>query len=274
MKYVLFFLILLLRFTFAQEYYPTVIGNEWFFDSSSTAFNTKVIADSTFPNGKKYAVLNSDDFAYGQYVRTDSQYVYYYHSSQQKDIPFFKLNGSIGDTTEAEYRQIIITGIDTITLFNEVTRVIQYRISDLTIRDISLSDKFGLISASLYSDPPPPWPDFVYKAVGCKINGTAYGFVLSVNPIESVPSEITLYQNYPNPFNPFTDIRYTVPENSDVVLKVYNTLGREIATLVNQKQSSGIHSVRFDATNVSSGMYYYRLITQRYADTKKMIVLK
>jgi len=97
---------------------------------------------------------------------------------------------------------------------------------------------------------------------------------------ESLPREFSLDYNYPNPFNPTTTIRYQLPERSTVSLKVYNTLGQEVLTLVNEVQSAGAHSVIFDAKNnknsysLASGVYFYRLQAGDFMQTRKMILLK
>ena len=97
----------------------------------------------------------------------------------------------------------------------------------------------------------------------------------SVNDRHSqLPDQYALYQNFPNPFNPETVIRYQVPVNSRVTLKVYDVLGREIATLVDGEQSAGMHSVTFNAAGISSGTYFYRFQAGEYIETKKIIVLK
>lgn len=96
------------------------------------------------------------------------------------------------------------------------------------------------------------------------------------------PSTFSLEQNYPNPFNPSTTIRYAIPEASFVVIKIYDLLGKEVATLVNEEQSIGSYEVEFDAAGLSSGMYFYKLQTdnpsknsgQGFIETKKMILTK
>jgi len=89
-----------------------------------------------------------------------------------------------------------------------------------------------------------------------------------------VPSEYRLAQNYPNPFNPGTVIEYSIPKSSFVTLKVYDVLGREIATLVNGEQTAGSYTTQFDATNLANGTYLYKLQAGSYTETKKMVVLK
>lgn len=83
-----------------------------------------------------------------------------------------------------------------------------------------------------------------------------------------------MIQNYPNPFNPATTIKYSIPELSFVILKVYDVLGNEIAILVNEEKSMGIYVVEFDATNYNSGVYFYRLQTSNFTQTKKMSLMK
>ena len=95
------------------------------------------------------------------------------------------------------------------------------------------------------------------------------------------PTEFYLEQNYPNPFNPTTIIKYSIPvvdENfsstTNVTLKIYDILGKEIATLVNEEKLSGNYSIEFNAKNLTSGIYYCRIISNNYSSTKKMILLK
>lgn len=86
--------------------------------------------------------------------------------------------------------------------------------------------------------------------------------------------EFVLQQNYPNPFNPATIINYSTRENAFISLKIYDTLGREIRTLVNEYKPSGNYSIQFNADNISSGIYYYILTAGGYKETKKMILIK
>ncbi|MDH3269462.1 MAG: T9SS type A sorting domain-containing protein [Ignavibacteria bacterium] len=91
---------------------------------------------------------------------------------------------------------------------------------------------------------------------------------------EVIPSEFALYQNYPNPFNPSTTIKYQLPQSGKVTLKVYDILGEEIRTLVNEGKAAGNYEVNFDASVLKSGVYFYSLQTESFRDTKKMILIK
>lgn len=89
-----------------------------------------------------------------------------------------------------------------------------------------------------------------------------------------IPVEYSLKQNYPNPFNPVTVISYRLAVSNFVTIKVYNSAGNEISTIVNEKQNAGSYKINFDAGNFPSGIYYYRLSTENFADTKKMVLVK
>ncbi|REL38121.1 T9SS C-terminal target domain-containing protein [Rhodohalobacter sp. SW132] len=88
------------------------------------------------------------------------------------------------------------------------------------------------------------------------------------------PMQFRLYDNYPNPFNPTTQIRYDIARTSDVSVRVYDVLGRQVQTLVNTQQSPGTYTLTFDASNLSSGVYFYRIQTDSFVDVKQMMLVK
>ncbi len=90
----------------------------------------------------------------------------------------------------------------------------------------------------------------------------------------SAPKEFKLEQNFPNPFNPATTIQYQLPADAKVTLKIYDVLGSEVTTLVNEEQEAGYKEVKFNASNLASGMYIYRLQAGKYLSMKKMMVVK
>jgi hypothetical protein len=108
-----------------------------------------------------------------------------------------------------------------------------------------------------------------------KVNGVEYGGLFSVDDeISHVLSEFILYQNYPNPFNPITKISWQSPVGGWQTLKVYDILGREISTLVNENRPAGNYVIEFNISNLPSGVYFYKLQTGDFVETKKMLLLK
>jgi hypothetical protein len=95
-----------------------------------------------------------------------------------------------------------------------------------------------------------------------------------IAPAEPVPQKFSLSPNYPNPFNPSTTIDFTLPKAAQVQLKVYNLLGQEVATLVNGTVAPGSHSVKFNGTNLASGVYLYKIVAGDFVSTRKMLLLK
>ena len=92
--------------------------------------------------------------------------------------------------------------------------------------------------------------------------------------VTSLPEQYLLHTNYPNPFNPTTTIRYGLPQVSEVLLMVYDLLGREVARLVNGAMEAGYHEVQWDGRECASGIYIARLMTPEYSKSIKMVLLK
>lgn len=102
----------------------------------------------------------------------------------------------------------------------------------------------------------------------------AYSGIVSVEDELEIPKDFELSQNYPNPFNPATSIEYTVPSSEYVSLKVYDVLGNEITTLVNEQKNGGTYKVNFNANNLANGLYIYKIQAGSFTQVKKMILLK
>jgi len=98
--------------------------------------------------------------------------------------------------------------------------------------------------------------------------------IVSVNQPSEFPRAFRLEQNYPNPFNPSTTIKYELPRSSVVTLSVYDMLGREVSVLVNEKRDAGVHEIKFDGSNLASGVYVYRVQAGDFVQAKKFVVLK
>ena len=118
-----------------------------------------------------------------------------------------------------------------------------------------------------------------YTLKGCIIDGIIYGdttgITTGISPVSTeIPSAFSLSQNYPNPFNPTTKIKFDMSRISDVKITVYDIMGREVQTLVNERLQPGSYEVTFDGSALSSGVYFYKLITEGLKETKKMLLIK
>ncbi|MEE9450093.1 MAG: T9SS type A sorting domain-containing protein, partial [Ignavibacteriaceae bacterium] len=105
-------------------------------------------------------------------------------------------------------------------------------------------------------------------------NNFGYPIVLNIDNDFVNPNDYSLSQNYPNPFNPTTIISYQIPQQGYVTLKVFDVLGKEVATLVNQEKSAGNYEVSFDAYELASGVYIYRMKVNDFIEGKKMVLVK
>jgi hypothetical protein len=114
---------------------------------------------------------------------------------------------------------------------------------------------------------------YSYRLKQVDFNGTfSYSDIVNVDVTR--PFQFELAQNYPNPFNPNTTINFSIPQSSNVTLKIFNTLGQEVATLISENMESGVHTINFDASTLNSGIYFYRLDAGQYSEVRKMTLIK
>ena len=106
-----------------------------------------------------------------------------------------------------------------------------------------------------------------------KLNYTSKTFATGTDD-EQIPDAYGLSSNYPNPFNPVTIVNYQLPEDAHVVMKLYDVVGREIRTLVNENKEAGYYRVAINASDLASGVYYYRFTTGSYVAVKKLVLTK
>jgi hypothetical protein len=123
-----------------------------------------------------------------------------------------------------------------------------------------------------FTDNPNSGTKFIYRLKQIDTDGQfEYSDIVEV---EIAPSEFVLEQNFPNPFNPTTKISYTLPERSTVSIKVFDTIGNEITELANGEKEAGVYEVEFNAESLPTGIYFYHLVSGKFSQTKKMILLK
>jgi len=163
-----------------------------------------------------------------------------------------------------------------------------------TVRWININGTHNVVADdNSFTSGPPSSSNWVYDKIFtaegnnpyyCVLHGGPGGSGMSgvitvMNPVSVfdqniVVNKFNLEQNYPNPFNPNTIIRYQTAEQSNVTITVFNSIGKKIATLLNEVKPKGTYNIEFDGSNLSSGIYYFTLQAGPFTDTKKMILLK
>ncbi len=277
--------------SFSQGYYPLHVGNRWDYGELISAghfdfmYSVRIVGDTVMPNGNTYAVRT---FPWQvDYLRQSGDTVFRY--TDQGDAILYDFSLENGDTVSVRYEpgDTIVTTV-TIgqgTVFNIVRKQWTY-----TIRPRhSTAEGWFTISDSVgysYGFGEPGWSEYL---IGAIIGGRQYGVIndVQVHPAGG-PSDFRLYQNYPNPFNPGTTIRYFLPHRSHVTLSVFNTLGQQVARLVDGEEEAGYHEVKFDArlsggqarqtggrgSSLVSGVYFYRLETPGFVQTRKTLLVR
>ncbi len=289
----LFLIFLSFNYLIAQidttNWYPLNIGNKWEYSYGLEEvyyYSVEVIGDTIMPNGKTYQILDDDGDI--KYQRNEgNKFVYVYNSSDSTEsvlydfiskdstfwnVPYENLFWGI-QVTKREYNYYFDkytnfkyfdwvkidssnNGIDTI--WNAMIDVYPTRIAQgIGVTNYDYSNYPG--SGGL---------------VGAVINGDTLGTLTSIKDTRLKPNSYNIYQNYPNPFNPSTTIRYSLPKNDFVNLVIYNTLGQKVSTLVNEYQTSGKYSVQFNASNLPSGVYFYKIESGNFIKVNKMLLLR
>ncbi len=286
------------------NYYPLHIGDEWQYkityrppDYKEKTFylSRKVLSDTVLTNGQRYFLIEQPAFTWEEikgleriFVRVDSSngMVYQFISANQREQGIDSLFCRAGDKFSwgticwgVSDKTIFSMSKETVTLGSPTTTngndLMWMRAMDI---GIYYQSNFMSIVASTGNQ---------YDLVYAKINGVEYGQLVDVKEEKNnIPQEFSLSQNFPNPFNPSTAIKFSIPsvgaehvQPLHVTLKVYDLLGREITTLVNEEKAPGNYEVRFNAEtrrgeSIPSGVYIYRLQAGSYSKTKKMILLK
>lgn len=264
--------------------FPLKIGNKWFYKSYSCRYPMFITSISKIYIAAeiKSLVLKEDnnyyyqlDFFVSRDMTSDTASYRQYNSRfirQEQNKVFEYIQGAntklLCDFTSPSSNQI---------LFNKNVRQFfdppnydgsyNSRISDslgFTILYYTVASRYGTTYTFL---------------AGCILDGVIYGevlnnYVVAIDENNRVPNSINLYQNYPNPFNPATTIKFSIPAAQFVSLKIYDSLGREVETLINEEKGAGIYQVQFNGKNLASGIYMYRLVTGTKSITKKLTFLK
>ena len=275
--------------TISSKYFPLQVGNTWVyyvnaFPPLQNPIRVTSIERDTIINGHKY-------FLYQKYL--DSQWLRY--DSLRGNLLLYSASGScsdyesdkIVDSLSSSAGNIIFcqylstysrecTNISTQNVFNVMRPVKRFKHDGLVQENIEYAQDIGIIYLS--SGEPPPG-NYYESLRGCVINGIVYGDTTLTSVLStgnSVPEKFSLSQNYPNPFNPSTNLEFGISELGFVSLKVYDVLGNEVATLVNETKPAGTYNYQFSTVNyqLSSGIYFYRLEAGEFSEIKRMILIK
>ncbi len=153
--------------------------------------------------------------------------------------------------------------------------------STFTIRQYELFNIFSKPSYPTDTTVTGQWAVWAYGIAGDSVrSNSVYSIRLrlvkfvGVDDDAPIPNEFVVYQNYPNPFNPSTKIKFGLPEDGMVSVEVYNIVGEKVATLVNENMRKGYHEIRFDATGLQSGVYFYKVNAGKFSTVKKMLLIK
>jgi len=268
-----------------ESFFPHHVGDTWQYtlDNTNIIYSTDIIvADSTDSAGTVYLKYEGEDF-YRHYIDTS----YNVYTSRDGGLSYFyydyKLDAEIGESwlwvppQSLDSIRAKVVGIYPDILFGISTTVKEFEywmflspIDSLWLATRFLTSDFGLIA--FWGEPGPR-----YHLTGAIIDSVQYGIIVGINEPQNqpiLPMVVELYQNYPNPFNPATTIQYQLNSAARVVLEVYNSLGQKVNTLVSEPQPTGIYQIHFDGSNLPSGIYYYRIEADGYAQQKKMLLIK
>ena len=291
--------------TVSAKYFPLAVGNKWVYLKASSvggpysySIIVAQITKDTVINNKKYFYTNITPSVLAGWIRYDStngQIKMYYDYVQvcNYELMHYDLSVNLGDSCNNSYMPCTInnyycTHIKDTSLFGINTRIKTYYYSFSihnggSTTQVNFAKNIGCYSdithvASVYGQ-----NHNIYTLKGFVINGQLFGdtTLTFVNTISTnIPEKYSLSQNYPNPFNPSTVISFSLPVDSKVLIKVYDVMGKEVATLVNERLQAGSYATTFDARQggssrgLNSGVYFYRLTTEGFSETKRMVLIK
>lgn len=255
--------------------YPLHVGDYWEYNNGFTA---EVVNDTVLSNGLTYAHMVSTGVTppFSQlFQRQVGDSIFRFHHFQ--DVPFYDFSLAPGDTLTildfSDTLDIILQWTGTVNIFGKQRRQWEFF---LDVRHYFDEEETHWITDSLGLT---KWTDwfyaFSYTLQGAVINGDTFGVITAIEDhYLPGPSEFGLSQNYPNPFNANTQIRFVLPKANFVLLKIYDVLGEEVTTLLSDKLNPGNHVYNWDASELSSGIYYCHFLSGDFNEVKKMILMK
>ena len=270
--------------TLAQNWFPMEVGNRWDFikttythggNWSTDTVSIEIVSETNFGQDKNYFVFSPFSIFSHKYIRLERDSLYSYNIEDSTECLLLAFNQDIGSfySGSCHWDSIFYSNK---TNWNYFGLLDSQQVHNASWFSYEISKKFGFVSSDYSGGIFEVW----YNVSGCIISGITYGELLvSVETSEVIVNRYILYQNYPNPFNPSTKIKFTVPSVEtghapSLQLIIYDVLGKEIVTLVNEEKPAGSYEVEFNGNNLSSGVYFYQLRAGSFIQTKKMILMK
>ncbi|MBI4548855.1 MAG: T9SS type A sorting domain-containing protein [Ignavibacteriae bacterium] len=276
-------LIVFAELAFSQDlpFFPLHVGDRWTYRSPwGDSLFISIEQETVLTNNLRY--FKTRGFL-PEYIRSEGSIVYF--RSDSSDYKYFDFTASPGDTFMRSltiYGDTLIRGLcctDSLTIFQQ-RKKIWYFYQDLigyydVISFEDVAEGIGIAAITFY----PAGNEYRYTLRRAIINGVEFSEPTSVEHNDVIGfMEYRLTQNYPNPFNLQTTITYELPQKSLVSLRIFNILGDEMMTLVNEIQEAGQKQVSFRGTSLSTGVYYYRIVAlsadHSFVRTRRMILLK
>lgn len=279
---------------YAQNFVPLKLENVWVWSDQWNINRKAVLVDTNYIiNNINYSkILYNDyggEFSYSYFNNTDSLYYNYmpFDTLNNFQIPYYKLNCALGDTFSFKlaivqqdtnifpiYKTFEVIDVFSQQIFDTVLtiKVLHWNAAGLVEGTQLWTDELGMLYNETYEF---GGVDFLLR--GCVINGMVYGDTSYTVNIDDEPYkyfDFKLFQNYPNPFNPSTTISFNLPKEEFVELTIYDINGRALKVLVSEFMSAGNHSLLFEAKDFASGVYFYKIKTNSFSSTKKLILLR
>ncbi len=289
MKTIFFLLLLITSICIAQEnnFLPLEVDNSWQFDVThtyddtiSTFTSSMTVLKDTIINNQTYYKVKFPTYYFGpfNYLRYDStlnsiQEYPLYFDGVASELTFLDFNITVGENFLWGGTPVRCIEDDTSQVFGETKHIKGFIYGDIPSFRMHLAEAFGPIH--MFFDESYVVTSFYdYNLRYAYVNGVEYGDKLTSIKQDVSPSIISLYQNYPNPFNLETKIIYHLNVANHVELKIYDITGRELKTLVNQRQNFGDYSFVFRAEGLASGIYIYKIKIGSFEQNRKMILLQ